>query len=175
MRLDFERDIECVVERDDAGVVDESRAHPRLSELFGRGTNVRLEQAVDFLRDRLAVGRSAVRRAGVGDLGAEGFVYAVFRPRLRQHFEFDISRVALNLLEIRLNRAHLVEIEREPPVFAEIEQGVAGKPAHRDDLDRVVGGLNGDERRADGRIEADAVDHCIDQHPARDSADVGIG
>jgi hypothetical protein len=45
--LNFERDFIVVVEVDDAGVVDESRAHPGGGDFFGGGADVSLEEAID--------------------------------------------------------------------------------------------------------------------------------
>ena len=91
--FDFERQVVFVVEAHDTGVIDKGGAHPRAVDLFGGGADVRVEQAVDRLG--CAVG------AGVVDVGFERLVDAMFAPRLRQHFEFDVGRFAAFLLDSR--------------------------------------------------------------------------
>ena len=159
MRLDLKGHVPGVVEGDDAGVVHECRVDPRLVDPLGRRANVRLQQAVDRLRADVALGRAG-GRAAVVDTGAEGLVDAVLAPGLRQHFQLGVGWLAAFALEVIADGAHLVQVQRQPPLRADAqERFVVGVP-QRNDVDVQLGRLD-HERRRDRRVDGDPLDDRV--------------
>ena len=120
--------VELVIEFDHARVVGEDGDEP-----------------VDFLRDLLCAllnegfveGDIVIVFAGglvgVVDFRAEDFVLAVFRPGLREDFEFDVGRFAESVLravlcgaEIILNGFHLLKGQRERSGTADFHEFFIG-------------------------------------------------
>src|SRR5258708_5193522 len=101
----LEAQIPIVIESDDPCVIHEGRTDPRSVDLLRCLADHGLEQTVDDLD-------FAIRSIRIFDNRFEGLVYAMFRPCLRQRFEFHISWRATCCAEVRLNSAYLVNAQR---------------------------------------------------------------
>ena len=112
--LDFEGEIEFIVEGYDAGVVVERRAQPGWGN-FLRDLSECGQQAL-VGRDRNRAVRPRVFQA---DTSPEGLVHAVFRPGLGQGLEFGVGRIPPLSREVILNGPHLPKVEGEQSFSAE--------------------------------------------------------
>jgi hypothetical protein len=111
VRFDLERDVVLFIKGNDPGVVHECGTHPRLVDRFRCGTDVRAQQSIDPLL--CAPFALTGQRRVIVDHRLEGLVDAVFAPRLRDHFQFGIGRVAPFGGVIIADRPHFVQVERE--------------------------------------------------------------
>ena len=151
VRLDFDRQIELIVELDHARVVHEGAAHPRLIQLLRRRRDVRLQQAI------------GARAVTAGNLRPERLVYAVLRPRLRDGLEFDVGGVSSLEFVIRSDRLHLRQVQREAALLGNLEQPRIGRAAHGDDFHVTARGrADLHERRGDLGIDSEALNHLVD-------------
>ena len=114
MCFDFERNAEVVVEGDHARVVLEDGQAPRANalvhELARRTGNSVGQQIVKVNIDHGYQGRRILAHRGtmIGDLALQRLVHAVLGPGLRDCLQLKIRRVASQLLEMGLNRRHLL-------------------------------------------------------------------
>ncbi len=152
MRLHLKGDVVLFIEGNNPGVIHKCRAHPRLVDLLGGRANICVEQAVYRVR---------AFRPGVINHRFERLMNAVFAPRLRQHFQFGIGRVALFLLEVIADGLHLAQVQRQPPLPADRQQRCIVSLAQRDHLNRVISRLIREERRADRLVNAVTLDDGI--------------
>ncbi len=165
MRLDLEGQVIAFVKGDDPGVIDKGRANPGLIDLLGGGAQIGLEQAVNLLLDRVGIRRCAGQRPRVANVGAEGLVNAVLGPGLCQHFEFGIAGVASILPEIAADGLHLVQVQRQPPFRAQVQQLLVVTFADGNPFDSITAGGVLDERRRNGGVDALPLDNRIRQQP----------
>ena len=110
----LKRQIELLVEGDDARVVHKRGAHPGFVDLLRGGADVGVEQAVDMLGFTI--------RAGVLNLRLECLVDAVFAPGLGDHFQLHIGGIALFGAVIGLDGLHFGQIQRQPPFLADSQK-----------------------------------------------------
>ena len=129
VRFHLEADVVLVVERHDARIIlEDAHAPVFFAEVFAdllcRGENRFLQH---ILEDDLLLAVPVRNAAG------QGFVGAVLAPGLRDGFQLDVGRVAVQLLEVLLDRLHLDQREVKLAFEREGFQLVVVHRADRDD------------------------------------------
>ena len=167
--LDLERNVVVVVEGDDPGVVDKRRTQPRWIERL-RGLTQRRKQAIVKADGDLAVGR------GVGEVDAspEGLVHTVLGPGLGEGLEFGVGRRTSLASEVRLDRLHLGEVEREHPILRQAEQIIVAQLGERHVVDAHIGGCRPGELSGQLTLGRD-LDGVVCEQPTGEGGDVGVG
>ncbi len=91
---------------------------------------------------------------------------AVLRPGLRDALQFDVGRIAAEAGEVPLDGVHLVQIQAEHPVFADLHQALVAdaEDRHLASLEAVLRRLGrvrdfhvAEEDLLDGRVMKDAI------------------
>ena len=124
--LGLDGEIEMIIERHDAGVVDERGVYPRRVDLIG-GSPQLLQQ------------RHRCGAVSEGDPSAERFVVAVLAPGLGDHLQLDVRRLAIKLAIVVGDGRHLDPIERHASLRRKREKFVGRQ--RRDGYD--FGGAGG--------------------------------
>ena len=104
-------------------------------------------------------------------------MHAVFRPGLRQHLHLHIGRLAALGAEIALDRLHLGQVQRQPPLPADGQQPRLVRLPHGDALHRRRAILHAPgfpfhvfhKRRRGQLVDVVALDHLVGQQPAGDA------
>ena len=170
VRFDLEADVLLVVKLDDAGVVLEDADAPVVRAKLAADLDRRAKHGLleHVLEDPLAL------FVAVADAAFERLVRTVLAPRLRDRFQFDVSRVSLLLNPVLFDRPHLGEAQIELSVFAEMHQRVVVHRAdrHGAQLELVLG--PGPDPVHVQRANDDPFDGVVGQHPLADAVEVGI-
>ena len=118
----------------------------------------------------------AITRAVVGgDRGAERLVRAVLAPRLGEHLQLDLRRLAPRSAVVGDDRVQLGRVECQAAGDVQRGELVGVERGHRDRRCGLgAGGRGVDERRLDRRRRP-AFDHLVGQQPPGQQGDVVVG
>ena len=157
VRFDFEADVVFVVELDDARVVGENAdAEVVGAEVFADFDGRAEDRFLQHILEEDFAFRAAVRNPP-----GERFMAAVFAPSLRDRFEFDVGRVAVEVLEMLPDRLHFDERQVELASLAERFEFRVVHRANRDRLKFEIVRRTDLERVETEFVERDLLDRVV--------------
>ena len=121
----------------------------------------------------VSLSRLSIAPAVEVDPALERLVRAVLRPGLGDRFQLDVGRVAVEFAEVRLDRLHLVERQRQLPVAAQLDECRVVEVAERHgDAAELVRPADA-QRRCRQRPVDDLLDGVVGQHFASQQVVLG--
>ena len=171
MCLDFETDVEGVVEGHDPGVVTKNTDAPVVIAESFADHRCRFEDGLLEHLVEVPFGGFVL----VVDPAAECLVRTVFAPGLCDRLELDVCRIAVQGGEVVTDGPHFFEREVELPVPALPLECVIVHVAKRDtlELERVVA-AQGDRVDRQGALD-NVFDRVVGQHPFGQASQIGCG
>lgn len=136
----------------DARIVDKDADQPRLVGFLSRRHDVALKHRVEH------VGLAVVRHV---DAGLEGLVNTVLGPRLGEHLELGVARLALECPVVTLDGLHLSEVHGESTLTRERHEAVIIELKNRHNLDHRLHVHGIHKGSPDHAIDHKALHHLV--------------
>ena len=138
VRFGLKRNVELVVEPNQASIIDEGAVYPRSIDLVRRSSQELIQQTIDLLNDFAGFVRDINR-------GAEGFVGAMFAPRLSDGLDLGVGWVAPDSCEVCAHCLHLDQVQAQSTTIGYRLQIIIGYIDDSENLGSRSSWLNFDE------------------------------